>query len=87
MTKFITLAEAVKREFNIKEKKPKKFDKELLVIKTGLVIATLLLIIPAFIYWNKAQIRKDCIIAIQNYNKYGVIPEQNLVKSCHKLGI
>ena len=74
----------------LKEKEsnnPKQFDKGLLVMKIGLVIAVLVLLIPAFFYWNKTQIRKDCFSAIKMYNEYNVQPENSLVKECHYQGI
>jgi hypothetical protein len=54
----------------------------------AIIILGILGMIPALFYWNKAQIRKDCAVAVYQSNEYpNYQPEQALVEACNRIGI
>ena len=80
-----TFAQYMKSYYKVPDEKDTSVKVPYGVISLIFILA--LFSIPAFMYWNKAQTRKDCAKAIYDYSEYNIQPEKLLVEACSKLGI
>lgn len=69
-----------------KVKKDKPFDRMRLVMWIGIVMTVILVGYVLAVNVKRVLIRKDCSMAISDYNEYGIQPKEKLVEQCVKRG-